>query len=69
MKELDLIKSSNDKKDYKYLKLSNGIAVLLIHDPAVAEALAAEVGVAKFKRQLAAALQQSHILPLEAKSS
>ncbi|WIA17248.1 hypothetical protein OEZ85_014121 [Tetradesmus obliquus] len=44
MKELDLIKSSNDKKDYKYLKLSNGIAVLLIHDPAVAEALAAEDG-------------------------
>ncbi|WIA37472.1 hypothetical protein OEZ86_014388 [Tetradesmus obliquus] len=44
MKELDLIKSSNDKKDYKYVKLSNGIAVLLIHDPAVAEALAAEDG-------------------------
>eukprot|EP00882_Tetradesmus_deserticola_P020972 GHRQ01022665.1.p1 GENE.GHRQ01022665.1~~GHRQ01022665.1.p1 ORF type:complete len:274 (+),score=115.83 GHRQ01022665.1:417-1238(+) len=36
----DIIQSPNDKKSYRHLKLSNGIAVLLIHDPAVAEALA-----------------------------
>jgi secreted Zn-dependent insulinase-like peptidase len=35
----DIIQSPNDKKCYKFLKLSNGMAVLLIHDPAVAEAL------------------------------
>eukprot|EP00878_Enallax_costatus_P009494 GHUV01009921.1.p2 GENE.GHUV01009921.1~~GHUV01009921.1.p2 ORF type:complete len:172 (+),score=41.37 GHUV01009921.1:129-644(+) len=42
--ECDIIQSPNDKKLYRYLTLSNGLSALLIHDPAVAEALAAEDG-------------------------
>ena len=40
--ECDTIQSPADKKLYRYLKLPNGVSALLIHDPAVAEALAAE---------------------------
>jgi hypothetical protein len=59
MGDLNIIQSPNDKKSYKYLKLSNGIAVLLIHDPAVAEALAtAEVSRATCK--MASSWQQQH---------
>lgn len=43
--ETTIFQSPSDRKSYKYLRLSNGVSVLLIQDPAVAEALAAaEVG-------------------------
>jgi hypothetical protein len=36
---INLIKSDNDKKQYQYHVLPNGLKVLLIHDPDVADAL------------------------------
>ncbi len=36
---VELIKSDNDKKQYQYIVLPNGLKVLLIHDPDVADAL------------------------------
>jgi len=41
------VQSPADKKTYKYLKLSNGMSVLLIHDPAVAISAGTEVGLEK----------------------
>jgi hypothetical protein len=38
---VELIKSPSDRKEYRYLKLPNGMAVLLIHDPEIAAAMAA----------------------------
>jgi secreted Zn-dependent insulinase-like peptidase len=37
-----MVQSPSDRKSYRYLVLDNGIGVLLIHDPAVAEVLAAQ---------------------------
>ena len=36
---INLIKSDNDKKQYQYHVLPNGLKVLLIHDPDVADSL------------------------------
>jgi hypothetical protein len=41
---VEVMKSPADKKDYRFLKLGNGMSVLLIHDPEIAAAMAAGGG-------------------------
>ncbi len=36
--DLDIIKPVNDIKQYRHCKLPNGLDVLLIHDPRIADA-------------------------------
>lgn len=40
MTGVEVLKSPSDRKQYRYLKLDNGMAVLLIHDPEIAQAAA-----------------------------
>ncbi len=35
----EVVKSPNDKKEYRYFKLPNGLAVLIIADPEMADAI------------------------------
>jgi hypothetical protein len=39
---VDVLKSPSDRKSYRYLKLENGMSVLLIHDPEIKEQGAAQ---------------------------
>lgn len=39
--ENDIIKSAEDKRSYKGLKLTNGMKVLFVHDPTTEKAAAA----------------------------
>lgn len=37
---VEVVKSPDDKKEYRRIDLENGLAILLIHDPEAAAALA-----------------------------